>query len=126
VTDADDELRARFADLRASDERSAPDFHGVLDRAKRAPYADARRLRLRAPLALFIAAAAVVVAAVGIARVSALRRAAFVATPLSTWTSPTAGLLRTQGFDRVRPASVVAALVAIANAPVIPQRGPYK
>jgi hypothetical protein len=126
VTDADDELRARFADLRASDERSAPDFHGVLDRAKRAPYADARRLRLRAPLALFIAAAAVVVAAVGIARVSALRRAAFVTPPLSTWTSPTAGLLRTPAFDHAKPATLMSFLVDIATAPAVPQTGKHK
>jgi hypothetical protein len=119
VIESDDELRARFAELRAADARGAPDFRGVLDRANHSPHADSRGRRWLSPLAISVAAAAVVVAAVGISRVS--RRAAFVAPPLSSWTSPTAGLLRTPAFDRARPASVISTLVVIATA--IPRTG---
>ncbi len=120
----DDELRARYAELRAADEQSAPDFQKILDRASDSSRATVRRYRWLSPLTVSIAAAAVVVAAVGIARAS--RRAAFVAPPLSTWTSPTAGLLRTPGVDRARSISVMASLVDIAASTAIPRTGKHK
>jgi hypothetical protein len=95
---ADDELRSRFSKLRESDSDRAPSYRAVLDRAShksRGGVRVARRPLLR--LALTLAAAAAIVLAVGVARVS-LRRD-FVPPPLSTWTSPTASLLRTPGSD---------------------------
>ncbi len=93
---SDHELRARFDALRAADERDAPGLRAVLDRARRAPAADARLMaRRRLQVALSIAAALLL--AVGVSRIS--RRPAFVPPPLSTWTSPTASLLHTPGSE---------------------------
>jgi hypothetical protein len=93
---SDHELRAGFEALRAADEQEAPGFTTVLDRAKRAPLADPRpRVRRRLQVALSIAAALLLAA--GVVRV--FRRPDFVPPPLSTWTSPTASLLRTSGAD---------------------------
>lgn len=93
---SDHELRARFDALRVADERDAPGFRAVLDRARRAPATDARLMaRRRLQVALSIAAALLV--AVGVSRIS--RRPDFVPPPLSIWTSPTASLLRTPGSD---------------------------
>jgi hypothetical protein len=92
----DDELRSRFAELRDADARHAPAYRAVLERTdRRVPGVD--RNGRRRTLRLALAAAAAIVLAVGVARVS--RRRAFVAPPLSTWTSPTASLLRTPGAE---------------------------
>lgn len=93
---SDDELRARFAQLRAGDELSAPRFDAVVDRAMRTVPERARAwVRWRIPLALSVAAALVL--AVALARTS--RRRDFIAPPLSTWTSPTASLLQMPGSE---------------------------
>ncbi len=93
---SDEELRARFSELRAGDELSAPRFGAVVEQAARAgnervPAA----IRWRIPVALSIAAALLL--AVSLAR--ATRRHDFIAPPLSTWTSPTASLLRMPGSN---------------------------
>ncbi len=96
----DDELRARFAQLRDADELGAPDFQGVLGRARLRP--PRGRLTWRPPsrFALSAALAAAILFAIGVARVS--RRSEFVPPPLSTWVSPTASLLRTPGSELMR------------------------
>jgi hypothetical protein len=91
---SDEEMRARFDSLRRVDEQRAPAFRAILDRPVRAASAGTPfRARWRLAVALSLAAGVVLVA--GLVRVS--RRRDFVAQPLSTWTSPTASLLRTQG-----------------------------
>jgi hypothetical protein len=100
----DHELRARFDELRAADEQSAPGFGAVLARARfAAPDRTQRRRRWRLGAALSIAAA--IVLAVGISRTA--RRRNFVAQPLSTWRSPTASLLRTPGSELLASPSLV-------------------
>lgn len=98
MTFSDDELRARFKALRDTEYEHAPGFHAVLDRPAR-PAADVSRTgrRWRSPLALSLAAAAVVVLAISLALRIPNKHEAFVQ-PLSVWTSPTASLLRTPGF----------------------------
>jgi hypothetical protein len=120
----DGELRARFAGVRVADEHNAPDFQRVLEHANRSARTIVGRRRWLSPLALSLAAAAVIIAAVGLTRAS--RRAAFAAPPLSTWTSPTAGLLRTPAFDHTRPASLMSSLVDIAASTAIPRTGKHK
>ncbi len=120
----DDELRAGFAELRANDEQSAPEFQALLDRASRSTRPDVRGGRWLSPLAISIAAAAVVIVAVGIARAS--RRAAFVAPPLSTWTSPTASLLRTPAIDHTRKADLLSSMIDIATSTTVPRTGKHK
>ena len=94
----DHELRARFAELRAAELFGAPEFDDVRDRANRAR-TTVDRIARRGPsrVALSIALAAAIVLAVSVARES--HRREFVPPPLSTWTSPTASLLRTPGID---------------------------
>jgi hypothetical protein len=123
----DDEIRARFAELRAADETGAPDFADLLNRGShRRARVSTTGTRWTSPLALSLAAAAVIVAAVGVARVSASRRAGFVAPPLSAWTSPTAALLRTPGIKRTRPATLMSSLVDIAASTAIPRTEKHK
>ena len=93
---SDRELRARFEALRDADERDAPGFRAVLERAALAFNRDSQRVaRRRLGVALAIAASLVIAA--GISR--EWRRRDFVAQPLSSWTSPTAILLKTPGSE---------------------------
>lgn len=89
----DRELQLRFEALRGADARRVPAFGPMRERAERAAQGSSRPRRRWPVLALALAAAMLL--AVGLVREA--RRRAFVAQPLSTWTSPTAGLLRTPG-----------------------------
>ncbi len=98
----DHDLRRHFGELCAADAARAPDFRELLDRENRAHASMHRDERSRlARLAIPIALAAAVAVAVGIAGVA--RRRAVLQAPLSTWTSPTAGLLRTSGLGVLGP-----------------------
>ena len=95
---SDDELRTRFESLRDAEQQDAPGFQSVLNRSVRPSTADLRASRRwRSPVALSLAAAAVVALAISLALRVANSREAFVQ-PLSAWTSPTASLLRTPGL----------------------------
>jgi hypothetical protein len=87
-------LRRRFAALREHDSRNEPDFETVRNRASLRP-ADAARF---APGVRWIAAAACVVIAaalgIGIARHGKTARTASPVPAISSWQSPTAGLLQ--------------------------------
>jgi hypothetical protein len=93
---SDRELRARFDALRAADEHGAPGFGALLAHAARAA-TEGRRLPSRWRLRTSLSIAAALLLAVGLVRWS--RRRDFVPQPLSTWTSPTAGLLHTPGSE---------------------------
>jgi hypothetical protein len=89
---SDHELRARFAALRATEERNAPAFDAVVGRVQRAaPIGPRIQPRWRVPLALVVAAALLL----GVGLMRTARRRAFVPQPLSAWTSPTESLLYT-------------------------------
>lgn len=118
----DDELRARFAQLRSADELGAPDFQCVLERAKNRPLR-AGRFAWRRPLAVSAALAATILLAVGVARVA--RRSGFVAPPLSTWVSPTASLLRTPGSELLNSPSLTSSVLDPATKSV-PHTGKAK
>jgi len=93
---SDDELRARFRALRDADERDAPRFELVRSRPRRPALISPRR-RFGWRLGVVLSVAAALLLSAGLPR--AYRRYTFVPQPLSTWTSPTAGLLRTPGAD---------------------------
>ncbi len=102
---SDRELRSKFERLRETETAGAPDFRNLLDRADRtAPDGRAGRRRL-SRFAIPIAVAAAVVVAAGVASVA--RRRTAVQVPLSSWTSPTAGLLRTPGLGLLGPANIL-------------------
>jgi hypothetical protein len=103
----DDDLRARFDALRQADRARTPDFRTVLDRAEVAHASPRRRGQ---PL-VWVAAAAGIVLAFGITLHQVRDRGAdrhaggvapsssSDAVSISTWTSPTASLLRTSGGE---------------------------
>jgi len=91
----DSEIRQRFAQLREADQESAPGFAQTYGRAR------ARR-RLRAtrrvrPLVIAMAAA-VVIAAIGLAYARSLSPSP-TAPEIATWRAPTDVLLRTPGSE---------------------------
>jgi len=85
----DDELRRRFADLREADRESMPSFQGMLETA-RVP--EPRRWRTTWTWA---AAAAVLIICIGAGLRWRARAASEPPMTISTWQSPTAGLMRT-------------------------------
>jgi hypothetical protein len=107
---ADRDLRARFEQLRADDEHSAPAFPELLARANHVAPRDARlgrRWLVRAGIPVAVAAAVVVAA--GVARVA--RRRALNQVPLSAWTSPTSSLLHTSGIGLSPPRGVLTSVL---------------
>ncbi len=103
---SDHELRSKFERLREAETADAPDFRSLLDRADRAAPGNGRVERRRLTrFAIPIAIAAAVVVAAGVASVA--RRRTAIQVPLSSWTSPTAGLLRTPGLGLLGPTNIL-------------------
>ena len=105
----DHELRSQFKKLCEAETADAPDFRNLLDRADRTAPGNGRVERRRlSRFALPIAFAAVVIVAAGVASVASVaRRRTAVQVPLSSWISPTAGLLRTPGVGLLGPANIL-------------------
>jgi uncharacterized protein HemX len=115
----DDELRARFGELRDDDRASAPAFPAMRAAADARAKATvpARRLAL-----LWTAVAAGVVLAAGVAiRVShdrdRLHRATASVPSISTWRSPTASLLPTSSTALLTQSSIFPSILDGALAP---------
>jgi hypothetical protein len=85
----DDELRRRFGDLREADRESMPSFQGMVETAR---LPEPRRWRTTWTWA---AAAAVLIVGIGAGWRWTTRAASEPALTISTWQSPTAGLMRT-------------------------------
>ena len=117
MTHQDDELKARFRELRDHDVAQAPAFRvpGPRD-ASRAP---AVRRAIPTPV-WWASAACVLFAALGVALLRSddhvLRRLAGSNAPvisapsISDWTSPTANLLRTAGYELLAPPPILSSL----------------
>ena len=92
----DDELEARFRELREQDEATAPDFT-ALTRPVRSPLIVTRRGLARTTLWIAAAASVVMAAGVALRRADADDRILLVSSSappeLETWQSPTASLL---------------------------------
>jgi hypothetical protein len=99
MNDTDFELKKRFAELRAADEASAPDFAAMRSRADSGNARSARPVRRWIAPALLAAAAASVVAVWGASRARSHSRPALPLAQQDTslagirWTMPTDGLL---------------------------------
>jgi hypothetical protein len=119
---SDDELRARFEDLRAAERERAPDFRAVLERATR-PLPG--RARFDAPwrlsLGFSLAAAAVFALAINLARRSPIEQN-LDAVPLSQWRSPTSYLLHTPASAILESPALLPSLLGPVPSPVH-QRG---
>jgi hypothetical protein len=115
----DDDLRTHFDALRKDDQARTPDFRTVLNRVE-LPWAVPLRRRL--PL-VWVAAAAVLIASVGIALYERRERAAYrladsaalsaagSSASISTWRSPTASLLRVSGGEMLASPRVLSSIL---------------
>jgi len=115
----DDELRARFEALRQEDRGRAPDFRGMVDRARAG-----RSLPRRSGIPLLrIAAAAAIVLAVAIGVRKARQHSvsprdgsggsfgADDTVSISRWKSPTASLLRTSGSEVLASSKILSSVL---------------
>ena len=117
----DDELRASFHQLRVDDVARAPEFRTLFESAGSVASRPARRFGSSRTLRI-VAAAAGMVLVLGIAREISRRvrvtRAALVPA-ITTWTSPTQGLLRTSDRELLAPSPLLSSVLgATARAPI--------
>ena len=116
----DDDVRARFARLKASDRQSVPEFLSLLATARIRARA-ARRSRLAAGV-WAIAAAVMLIALSFVAkrtsdrgRWSSRPEARAAAVPaITVWSSPTASLLTTSGSEIARPPDLLSSILDVA------------
>lgn len=101
----DDELRARFSVLKAEDGRVEPEFGSMLNRAANPPLAD-RSSGGSGTRWVAVAAAILIAAVLLVGKARDLRReqqAALAGQTITTWESPTAGLLPSTAGDLLAP-----------------------
>ena len=115
---ADDELRARFRELRGVDGARAPEFSAGVDRAgagraKAVPY--------RLPVVWLAAAAAVVVGLVATQRFRATNDAA--AQSITTWQSPTSSLVPASGRAVLSPSPLLSSVLDGATSSALWRKG---
>jgi hypothetical protein len=114
----DDELRTAFHQLRGNDVARAPEFRALFESAERVASRPARRFASRRKLRM-IAAAAGLLLVLGVAHEISRRghvaRAALVPA-ITTWKSPTEGLLRTSDRELLAPSPLLTSVLG-ATAP---------
>ena len=121
----EDEVRARFAHLKASDRQSVPEFPSLLATARTRARA-ARRSRVAAG-AWGIAAAVLLIALSFVAqgtldrgRSSSGPEARAAAVPaITVWSSPTASLLTTSGSEIARPPDLLSSILDVASSAAV-------
>ncbi len=115
---ADDELRARFRELRRADGARAPEFPAVVDRAE-----DERTTPVpyRSPVVWLAAAAAVVVGLVATQRLRATSDAA--AQSITTWQSPTSSLVPASGRAVLSPSPLLSSVLDGATSSALWRKG---
>jgi hypothetical protein len=118
----DDELRARFAELRELDEAGAPEFQAMRQVADGTRETTASRARRS--LVEWTAAAAGIMLATGAAVSVARRHESQTVVPasvasISTWRSPTASLLRTSSISVLERPSIIASVLDGVTGPVM-------
>jgi hypothetical protein len=115
---ADDELRARFRELRRGDGAGAPEFSAVVDRGSGVP---AKPSPYRSPVVWLAAAAAVVVGLVVTQRFRATNEAA--AQSITTWQSPTTSLVPASGRAVLSPAPLLSSVLDAATSSALWRKG---
>jgi hypothetical protein len=115
---ADDELRARFRELRRADGARAPEFPAVVDRA-----GDERTTAVpyRSAVVWLAAAAAVVVGLVVTQRFRATSDAA--ARSITTWQSPTGSLVPASGRAVLSPSPLLSSVLDGATSSALWRKG---
>ena len=117
----DDELRARFNALRRQDGRSEPEFHAMLDRARTS--ARTERPRFGSSMRWAAIAAGVLIAAIlwaGKARDFGRKQQVTVeAMAITSWQSPTAGLLQPLARDILAPPPLLSSVFDGVTSPTL-------
>jgi hypothetical protein len=112
----DDDLRACFHRLRDEDVARSPEFRMLVDAAQSTVSRAAGPFSSRRPIRL-LAAAAGIVLALGVGR-EITRRAravrAGVVPSITTWRSPTQGLLRTSDRELLAPSPLLSSVLGAA------------
>ena len=124
----DDEVRAMYEQLRASDDAQlpAPPFRELWARADTTARSVPRSHALISRTGAWIAGAACLVVAASIVfrqtRTTTSAAAVTTATSLSEWTSPTAELLRTSNDGLVAPAPILSSILdGVTRVRVLPK-----
>lgn len=102
---SDDELRARFSALREQHARVEPEFRAMLNRAARSSHTDRSGIRSNTRW-VAVAAVILIAAALIVGKAPDLRKkqqATLAAQTITTWQSPTAGLLQPPARDLLAP-----------------------
>jgi hypothetical protein len=121
----EEDLRARFAELRDGDRAHAPEFGALLRRADLRARTTARSRTMRA--AWIVAAAGIVLTAGILFRGSrgVPTHDSISGTTISNWRSPTSGLLRTPGIELLAPPAIFSSILdgatGVTGATVQPQ-----
>jgi hypothetical protein len=114
----DDELRASFHQLREEDVRRAPAFPPFLEHAESVARPPIRRSAATRTFRL-LALAAGIVLVLGVTREVSRRVRAAAVPSITTWRSPTQGLLRTSDRDLLAPPPLLTSVLgATARAPI--------
>jgi hypothetical protein len=119
----DEELHARFADLRDDDRAHAPEFRALWERAElRARISEpSRAVRVAAILA---AAGIVLTAGMLFQRSRDLAtRGGISPVTISDWRSPTAGLLRTPAMELLAPPAIFSSILDGATRATVQPQG---
>jgi hypothetical protein len=123
----DEELRTSFSTLRQEDAHATPSFQALVDGARSHPTMVVRRFAWRKLRALTAAAAIIVIALVAAREIArrARPRASTLATAASitTWTSPTRGLLRTSSRELLAPSPVLRSVLGDITPLPVPRKG---
>lgn len=119
----DEDLRTRFAELRDDDRAHAPEFGGLWKRAELRAQATARPRTLRVPWIL--AAAGIVVTVSVLIQQSRDERtqAGISGATISSWRSPTAGLLRTSAHQLLAPPAILSSTLDGVIGSPLPRKG---
>ena len=117
----DDELRASFHQLREEDVTRAPAFPALLEHAESVAPRPIRRSAPTRTFRLLAVAAGIVLVLGAIREIRRRARATSGATvpSITTWTSPTQGLLRTSDRELLAPSPLLSSVLgASARAPI--------
>ena len=119
----DEDLRARFAELRDDDRAHAPEFGPLWKRAELRAQTTARKRTLR--VAWIVAAAGIVVTVSVLVQQSrdVQTEGSISGATISSWKSPTAGLLRTSGIELLAPPPILTSILDGATGATVHPKG---
>ena len=119
----DEDLRARFAELRDDDRAHAPEFGPLWKRAELRAQTTSRKRTLR--VAWIVAAAGIVVTVSVLVQQSrdVQTEGSISGATISSWKSPTAGLLRTSGIELLAPPPILTSILDGATGATVHPKG---